>query len=75
MPQRLLIRMNENRAISSGRYLRKSCPIMSRPRVFRMKEYAASPTNCALPGTMAFLRAITTQKASTSPKATRACSR
>ena len=37
-PNKLLTSTKENRAISSGRYLRKSCPIMSRAMVFRTKK-------------------------------------
>ena len=61
-PNMLLISTKENRAISSGRYLRKSCPIMSRAIVFRTKKYAVSPRYWPLLGTMALLRAMINQK-------------
>ena len=65
MPQRLLTRMKEKSAIRNGRYLRKSCPIMSRAMPLRMKKYAVSPMNWLLLGTRLFLRAMISQKAMT----------
>ena len=62
-PNRLLTNTKENRAISSGKYLRKSCPIMSRAMVLRTKKYAVSPMYWPLLGTMAFLRAMINQNA------------